>query len=102
MGYFLVLAQEGVNDAKKVESELKNDKDHISVPTYKSTTFTFMSHYKHLTSSFFLATPDRPTLDLALHRLDRLNALRVERVIIESSQSSRIGFSRRLQQAPPR
>ena len=75
MGYFLVLAQEGVNDAKKVESELKNDKDHISVPTYKSTTFTFMSHYKHLTSSFFLATPDRPTLDLALHRLDRLNAL---------------------------
>jgi|EP01043_Picozoa_sp_COSAG02_P001599 hypothetical protein len=43
MGYFLALAQEGVNDAKKVESELKNDKDHISVPTYKSATFTFMA-----------------------------------------------------------
>ena len=75
MGYFLALAQEGVNDAKKVESELKNDKDHISVPTYKSATFTFMSHYKHPTNSFFLATPHRPTLDLALHRLDRLHAL---------------------------
>ena len=74
MGYFLVLAQEGVNDAKKVESELKEDKEHISVPTCKSATFTFMSCYKHPTSSFFLATRHRPTLELALHLLDRLNA----------------------------
>ena len=74
MGYFLALAQEGVNDAKKVENELKEDKDHISVPTCKSATFTFMSCYKHPTSSFFLATLHRPTLELALHLLDRLNA----------------------------
>ena len=74
MGYFLVLPQEGVNDAKKVENELKEDKDHISVPTCKSATFTFMSCYKHPTSSFFLATLHRPTLELALHLLDRLNA----------------------------
>jgi hypothetical protein len=74
MGCFLALAQEGVNDAKKVENELKEDKDHISVPTCKSATFTFMSCYKHPTGSFFLATLHRPTLELALHLLDRLNA----------------------------
>ena len=74
MGYFLALVQEGVNDAKKVESELKEDKEHISVPTCKSATFTVMAVYIHPTSSFFLATPHRPTLELALHLLDRLNA----------------------------
>ena len=73
-GVFSALAQEGVNDAKKVENELKEDKDRISVPTCKSATFTFMSCYKHPTSSFFLVTPHRPTLELALHLLDHLNA----------------------------
>ena len=46
------LQQEGVNNAKKVESELKKDKDHMRGSLCKSISFTFLPFPEHSATSF--------------------------------------------------
>ena len=46
------LQQEGVNNAKKVESELKKDKDHMRGSLCKSNTFAFVPCSEQSATSF--------------------------------------------------
>ena len=49
---FWHLQQAGVNNAKKVESELKKDKDHMRGSLCKSISFTFVPFSEHSATSF--------------------------------------------------
>jgi len=68
------LQQEGVNNAKKVESELKKDKDHMRGSLCKSNTFAFVPCSEQSATSFLPSNFAFLALEHTLGLLHRLNA----------------------------